>query len=64
MKTKEKKAYLNELENFGSAYIGSMEIMGTMKIVKRYESLRRYVEKQMPGKTLAMNNEDGTCWIV
>ena len=58
-----KEAYIDEMENFGEAYIGSMEIQGVQTIVKKYNALAKEVAKRFPGLVLCMNNETGMVWM-
>lgn len=57
------EAAMEELNNYGTLYIGSAEIMGSETICKNYKKLAKEVEKRFPGMVLAFDIESGNAWL-
>lgn len=55
---------LDEMERFGTLYIGSKYIQGVEAVCNRYNKLRKAYEKKNPGYTLAFDIENGTVWAI
>ena len=54
---------VNEIENFGECFIGTVEVQGLV-VFKRFEKVRKAYEKANEGYTLAYDSKTGMAWEV
>ncbi len=54
---------VDELEQYGEAYLGTIEVQGE-KVIKLFTAIQKEVTKRHPRNVACWNTKEGNIWMV